>query len=133
MVAKISGFRKKKQHGFPQSLFSAGFLVFLLVVGGLLVAANLKLFSKRKELGKQEQDIQNQISRVSARQSELQKFAEESKSEWYQEKILRERGLYKKQGEEVVTIIPQTEEEQKSRIQQEASAQKRVWWDPLTW
>lgn len=138
MVAKKSGIRKlasPRRSGFTssRSVFSTGLLVFLLVMGFLLVAANLKLFFKRKELGRQEQDIASQISRVSARQSELQKLAQDSKSEWYQEKILRERGLYKKPGEEVFTIIPQTEEEQKSRLQQEPAAQKRVWWDPLTW
>ena len=44
----------------------------------------------------------------------------------YQERVLREQGLYQKPGEEVVTVLPLDEPEQKQQ-------EEKVWWNPWTW
>ncbi|MBI2642340.1 MAG: hypothetical protein HYW97_00625, partial [Candidatus Wildermuthbacteria bacterium] len=46
----------------------------------------------------------------------------------YQEKVLREQGLYQKPGEEVVTVLPPEQSQEQNRAQE-----KRVWWNPITW
>ncbi len=44
----------------------------------------------------------------------------------YQEKILREQGLYKKPGEQVITVLPPANQHQNSQ-----NTQKTPWWAPL--
>ena len=58
----------------------------------------------------------------------LQAGIVEVESVEYQEKVLREQGLYQKPGEEVVTILPLENSEEETN--QET---KRVWWNPTTW
>src|SRR3989338_8586000 len=109
------------------------FLTMLLVLGlGLvffLIFHNIRIYQKRVELQKRAEELQDQIASLGSRKTELESAIQVGTTQEYQEKVLREQGLYKKPGEEVVTIIPpeQVQEEQKA---QQAS---RVWWNPFSW
>ena len=122
--------RKKRNSTFQNILVAA---VFLFIFGGgigFMSYQNIKINQKRGELQGKLQFLQAQAGQLSVRKTELEKQIGEIESEEYQEKILREQGLYKKEGEEVVTILPP---EVVSGELKGTEKQERAWWNPLTW
>ena len=121
--------RKKKIGRLRDTVFLTMLLALGLGLGIFLVFHNIRIYQKRVELQERAEDLKSQISSLESRKSELESAIQVGTTQEYQEKVLREQGLYKKPGEEVVTIIPpeQIQEEQK---QQQAS---RVWWNPWSW
>ena len=87
---------------------------------------------KRAELQGKLDALRTQAAELSARTKELQANIQESQSENYQEKILREQGLYKKPGEEVITVLPPEGKTEQKATEQPAQ-KRRVWWNPRTW
>jgi len=126
MIAKVSGFRKKKGSSTTKKVFGWSFLVLIALLGLFLIFYNLRIYQKRAELEERAKELQLKILELSQREKELQEQFEISNTKEYQERVLREQGLYQKAGEEVVTIVPLKEPEQKEQ-------KERVWWDPSTW
>jgi cell division protein FtsB len=128
MVTQISKLRKKKREKF-QNMAVAVFLVLVVVIFvGFLVFHNIRIYQKRAELSKQTQILQERIEESQARNQEVQEGIQERQTQEYQERILREQGLYQKEGEEVFTVVrPEIQE------QQEVVQEKKIWWDPRTW
>jgi hypothetical protein len=104
-------------------------LVLGLGLGIFLIFHNIRIYQKRVELQERAENLRTQIVSLEQSKSELESAIQVGLTQEYQEKVLREQGLYKKPGEEVVTILPpeQVQEEQK---QQQGN---RVWWNPFTW
>ena len=130
MVARKLNFRKKDESAFQNIIL---LIVFVLIFGGLLtffIFQNVKIGQKRGDLEDNLGVLQAQVGELSARKRQLQESIKETQSQYYEEKILREQGLYKKPGEEVVTILV-PEEEQQAEV--ETEEEKRVWWNPFTW
>ena len=127
MIARPK-FRKKKIGKLRDTVFLTMLLVLGLGLGTFLVFHNIRIYQKRVELQKRTEVLKDQIASLEGRKGELESAIQVGTTQEYQEKVLREQGLYKKPGEEVVTILPpeQVQEEQK----QQAS---RVWWNPFTW
>ena len=128
MVAQISKYRKKKEDRLHGLLPTVIFLAILVGGLGFLLFYNVKIGQKKAELEKKAQDLQQRIGELSQRKAELESGLAEVNTTEFQEKILREKGLYKKPGEEVVTILPQEEEK---TIQEEQ--EEKVWWNPWSW
>lgn len=127
MIAKK---RKKRNSAFQNILVG---VVFLFIFGGgigFMSYQNIKINQKRGELEGKLQSLQAQTAQLSTRKAELAQQIGEIESEEYQEKLLREQGLYKKEGEEVVTVLPP--EVVSGEVRQEEE-QERAWWNPLTW
>jgi len=124
-----SRLRKKKIGKLRDTVFLTMLLVLGLGLGSFLVFNNIRIYQKRVELQKRAEVLKDQIASMENRKSELESAIQVGATPEYHEKVLREQGLYKKPGEEVVTIIPpeQVQEEQK---QQQAG---RVWWNPWSW
>ena len=93
-----------------------------------LIGNNIVLNQKRSQLQEKANDLRTQLEELQTQKSSLQQGIGESQTLEYQEKILREQGLYKKPGEEVITIIPL-----ETQTKEKDSQSKRVWWDPRTW
>lgn len=122
--------RKKRNSAFQNILVAA---VFLFIFGGgigFMSYQNIKINQKRGELEEKLQSLQAQAGQLSMRKTELERQIGEIESEGYQEKLLREQGLYKKEGEEVVTILPP---ETVSGEFKETEEQEHAWWNPLGW
>lgn len=106
--------------------------MFVVIFGGIigfLAFQNVKIFQKRSELSRRAQELRSQIEQLESKRHQLQASISESQTTEYQEKVLREQGLYKKPGEDVVTILEvEAEEESQGREQQE-----KTWWAPWTW
>ena len=100
-----------------------------LGLGAFLIFYNIRIYQKRVELQERAENLKAQIASLEKNKSELESAIEIGTTEEYQEKVLREQGLYKKPGEEVVTIIA-PEQVQEAREQQRGS---RSWWNPFTW
>ena len=130
MVARKLNFRKKDESAFQNIIL---LIVFVIIFGGLLtffIFQNVKIGQKRGDLEDNLGVLQAQVGELSARKRQLQESIKETQSQYYEEKILREQGLYKKPGEEVVTILVPKEEQQ---AEAETEEEKRVWWKPWTW
>ena len=111
-----------------QNLFLAGIFVFLVVgIGGVLVFNNIQLFQKTQELRTQADALRSQKKNLEALKAQLEQGISQGQTPEYQEKILREKGLYQKPGEQVITVVP---EEPK---QETPSKPAKVWWDPRSW
>ena len=127
MVTYIAKIRKRKR----ETVRGIGVIVLLvLLVGGfigLLVFNNVKLYQRKAELTKQADVLQAEVAALQERGRELEQGIAERQSPEYQERILREQGLYKKPGEEVFTVLQVKEQ------QQEEETAEVKWWDPRTW
>lgn len=121
--------RKKKIGKLRDTVFLTMLLVLGLGLGFFLVFHNIRIYQKRVELQKRAEILKSQIASLEGRKGELESAIQVGTTQEYQEKVLREQGLYKKPGEEVVTIIPpeQVAEEQKEQ------QGNRVWWNPWSW
>lgn len=128
MISSVR-FRKKKIGKLRDTVFLTMLLALGLGLGFFLVFHNIRIYQKRVELQKRTEGLKSQIASLENRKSELESVIQVGTTQEYQEKVLREQGLYKKPGEEVVTIIPpeQVQEEQK------AQQANRVWWNPWSW
>ena len=111
-----------------QNLFLAGLFVFLVAgLGGVLLFNNIQLYRKTQELGSRAEELRLQKANLEAEKAKLQTDITQSQTPEYQEKILREKGLYQKPGEQVITVVPQ---EQKQEAPEKPA---KAWWDPRTW
>lgn len=121
--------RKKKIGKFRDTVFLSMLLVVGLSLGAFLLFYNIRIYQKRVELQKRAENLQSQIASLESRKNELESAIQVGTTQEYQEKVLREQGLYKKPGEEVVTIIPpeQVQKEQKQ------AKENKVWWNPFSW
>ena len=126
MVAKLSRFRKRRESSHAKKVFGWSFLVLIGLLGLFLIFHNLRLYQKRAELQEKARELQLEIAELSQQGEVLQQQLKIRTTREYQERVLREQGLYQKPGEEVVTIIPLEEPEQKEQ-------EEKVWWNPFLW
>jgi cell division protein FtsL len=126
MVAKK---RKYTKHSGEEKLL-IGFLLLLdVLIMGFLVFGNLKLYSENKEVKKQYFNLNQELVYLENKNRELKELFSYTNEDDYTEAILREKGMYQKQGEEVVVITrenpPQTELAQGNN--QRAAQSASVW------
>jgi len=109
---------------------SVVFVAVLAGVIGFFVFQNITIGQKRADLKDQLSDLQIRIAELSVQQEGLQNDIQGIETEEYQEKLLREQGIYKKEGEEVVTVLPADANFDQAGLKEE---EQRVWWKPWTW
>jgi len=130
MVTKLSKFGKKRNSKAENIIASVVFVAVLLGVIGFFVYQNISIAQKRGNLEGQLADLQTRVTELSVQQEGLQSDIQDIETEEYQEKLLREQGLYKRQGEEVITVLPADEILEGVGVKEE---KQRVWWKPWTW
>ncbi|MBI1984987.1 MAG: septum formation initiator family protein [Candidatus Wildermuthbacteria bacterium] len=129
MISNIAYSRKKKHASFQNFILLGVFLVIFLGVVGALFMQNVRIYQKRSELQQRENDLRLQIEQLQNQKAALQSAITENQTQDYQEKVLREQGLYKKPGEEVVTVLPPKD----NGVSLQKETQQKIWWDPRTW
>jgi len=95
-------------------------LLDVLIIG-FLVFGNLKLYSENKETSSRYIDLNKELEYLENKNQELKELFSYASEEDYTEAVLREKGLYKKEGEEVIVItrdIPPLEEQGQVKEQQ---------------
>ena len=97
-----------------------GLLFFIITV--FLIVSNWKMSKKRTELEDRILKIQQEIEVLEERNEQLKAGVAETLESDYAEKVLREKGLYKKKGENVVVILPLEEGEG-----EEKEEEKNIW------
>lgn len=131
MVAKISKFGKKKNSFLENVVVSLVFVVVFFGIIGFFVYQNVKIGQKRSDLENRLWELQAQVSELSLQGAVLEENIAETQTEEYQEKVLREQGLYKKEGEQVVTILPAEDTTESTSPEEEKKTRK--WWNPFSW
>lgn len=128
MVAKRKRFNKGKEEIFQNIVLILLFFLIFFGITGLLFYNNIKISSKRGELGNQAQELQNKVVELEAQKKELEEGGFKIEDIEFQEEVLREKGLYKKPGEEVITILPIDDEDSLNQAEEGSN-----WWNPLNW
>lgn len=100
-----------------------------------MLYGNITMYVKRSSLNQKAEELAGRITIFRQKEQKLKEAQSREQTAAYQEKILREQGLYKKQGEEVVTVIQEKRAlaEDGGVSAPEQIRRPRVWWDPLTW
>ncbi|MDP2641453.1 MAG: hypothetical protein Q8P39_02850, partial [Candidatus Yanofskybacteria bacterium] len=109
MVAKATRYRKEAN--LSSLALAALFIAIVGVIGTALVAQNARMIQKRAELTRTLESLEARVSVLGEREEDLQAAVDQNEDEFFQEKVLRERGLYQRPGEQVVTILSADEEE----------------------
>jgi len=131
MVAKISKFSKQKRQVFEGVLAAAVFVIVFGGIVGFFVFQNVNTYQRRAGLENRLQELQAQASDLVRQKEILEAAVADTQTEEYQERVLREQGLYKKEGEEVVTVLPP--EDESEVVPRKENTKERVWWQPWTW
>jgi cell division protein FtsB len=97
--------KRRYKKGNKQDKALMGLLVFLdILIIGFLIFGNLKLYAENKAINKQYSNINKELEQLENKNEELKELFAFTSEEEYIERILREKGMYKKAGEEVVVI-----------------------------
>ncbi|MBI2098054.1 MAG: hypothetical protein HYT49_00105 [Candidatus Wildermuthbacteria bacterium] len=132
MIPEHSKFSKGRRKRFENVVVGAVFGGMLFIVLGFLVYQNVSMAQKRSSLEGRLQELRVEeneyLAQIQAKEAAIANIQLEER----QEKILREQGLYKKEGEEVVTILPPEENTVEGTTEGEGKTE-RVWWNPFSW
>jgi len=111
-------------------IVSGVFIVFLGSMFAFFIYQNVSIDQKRSVLEGRLQDLRVQASELSAQRAILEANVADTQSKEYQEKILREQGLYQKEGEQVITILAPEAAVETDPVEEKKDS---VWWNPFTW
>lgn len=101
MVAKKRRYKK----GAKQEKVLMGLLMLLnILIVAFLVFGNLKLYAENRAIGIQYFNLDEELGQLERRNQELREMFFLAYQDDQIEKFLRERGLYKREGEGVVAI-----------------------------
>jgi len=116
MVAKIkktkkARFAREARRGSRQNIFFSVLLgMLLLVVVGFLIVSNWRINQKRTEYTAQIKVLQAELQALETKRQQLQAQISQTSEGEYLEEQARETLNLKKQGEEVVKVLPAEEE-----------------------
>ena len=114
-------------HFFPP-IWPDAYINPIVAIIGFFIYNNFIINSRRTDLEERKQELEAQLLELQLRQGDLEVKIKSNDSEEFQEKLLREQGLFQKPGEEVITVLPPDEREEVGSEETE-----RVWWNPTTW
>ena len=130
MLTRKIKFGKRKKRLFESVVVSGVFAAVFVLIVGLFIFQNVKISGKRADLEKRAQELQAQVEELASQRETLQANVEKTQTQEYQEKMLREQGLYKKEGEQVVTVLPAEKGAETAPVPEKKD---RKWWNPFTW
>jgi cell division protein FtsB len=70
-----------------------------------LIVGNVKLFIKKQDMKAQLVDLNQEVQKLAEKNIELDRVFYETSQQDYAEGVMRDEGLYKKEGEQVVVIV----------------------------
>jgi len=86
-----------------------------------LIVGNVRLFLKKQDMRAQLVDLNTEVVKLAEKNAELNKMFYEASQQEYAENIMREEGMYKKAGEEVVVILGNEQQEEETAVNAKAS------------
>jgi len=96
--------KNKKPGKFFEQFLKLSLTLVLLIIIYFLVEGNIKLYHKNQEVNNRYKEFKAELEEVEKKNEELNKLFYQASQQEYIEKVIREKGLYKKPGEEVVVI-----------------------------
>jgi len=102
-------------------------LIFNFTILGFLLIANVKLFSQTSEAKNKYLDLNKEIRDIERKNSELKELLAITTDKIEIEKFLREKGLYKKSGEEVVVIKREADSLSHNLVQENSQNSASLW------
>lgn len=128
MVAKKREYTKRS--GEEKMLI--GFLLILdVLIIGFLVFGNLKLYSENKEVKKQYLNLNQELVYLENKNRELKELFSYTNEGDYTEATLREKGMYKKEGEEVIVITRESSSETETTQNNGQTAESASVWQKI--
>jgi cell division protein FtsB len=103
-------YKKRRKFYNEKKLFSSFLAILVLIITFYLIFSNIKLSQKRKELDMRAEELRGEVIPLREKNEQLQGGLLNILQMEYKERILREKGLYKKEGESVVVILSPEEE-----------------------
>ena len=107
--------KKYKRKSSSRKIFvslTLGSLLFIIIV--FLIISNWRINERRDGLIQRISQLRQEIQVLEERNQQLKAGVSQTLQSDYAEEVLREKGLYKKKGEEMVVILsPEAEEEGK--------------------
>jgi len=94
----------KKKNSLSDKFLIVLLVCFNFIILGFLVIANARLYSQTGEARHQYMNLNKEIRELEMKNDELEELLTLTTDEAEIEKLLREKGLYKKPGEEVIVI-----------------------------
>ncbi|MBU1046055.1 hypothetical protein KJ616_02980 [Patescibacteria group bacterium] len=126
MIAKK---RKYTKHPGQEKVLIGLLMILDVMIVGFLVFGNLKLYSENREVRSQYLNLNKELQYLESKNQELKELFSYTNEADYTEAVLREKGLYKKEGEEVVVITRDSAlpAEQAPANAQQAAESASVW------
>lgn len=115
-----------KDNSVQNILISLILGILFLIIIVFLVFSNLKINKRRAELSQKISQLKKEIQMLQEKNDRLKASLEDVGDSEYAEKILREKGLYKKKGEKVIVVLPSQEKPKKIEEKKEES-----FWDKI--
>jgi cell division protein FtsB len=81
-----------------------------------LIVGNVKLFIKKQDMKAQLVDLNQEVQKLAEKNIELDKMFYETSQQDYAEGVMRDEGLYKKEGEQVVVIVGNDQQQGETQI-----------------
>jgi cell division protein FtsB len=103
---------RRKIKTFQSTFFPLFLGVLFIMIVSFLMISNWEIHKRRIEFNQRVLELKQEIQNLEGRNEQLKAGVSETLESDYTEKILREKGLYKKEGEEVVVILPPEEKEE---------------------
>lgn len=118
----------KRKYSLSDIILIALLIVFNFSILGFLLVANSKLFTERNTIKGQNVNFQRQIKELEQKNDQLRELFASAEDSAQVEKLLREKALYKKEGEKVVAITREEapEIERPKPIPKEASVLEQL-------
>ena len=85
------------------------YIISTIILVIFLIFSTVRIEKRKIVLNKRIEELKNETSNIEKENAALKKAEEEGKSSYYIEKLLREKGLYKKKGEYVAVILMPSE------------------------
>ncbi len=111
---KVKRSYKKKKRNYTKNIVIFFLFSFILY----MAFTNITLLKRKNQLAYQYADLQEVVNITGKRNAELQEENAIIYDKDYQEKLLREKGMYKKEGEGVI-VIKELEEQEKEEKEKE--------------
>jgi len=124
---------KRRSFFDKNKVFTFLLAILLLIITFYLAISNIKLNEKRSELDKRAEELRREVEALEERNSQLQGGLSNSLQLEHKERVLREKGLYKKEGENMVVILSPEKKEEEEKEKEEPKGFFESLWEKINW
>jgi len=113
-------YKKNRGNTFTVILFTS----LLIIIISFLIISNIRINNRREEIINRIDILEKEAEILEEKNKDLKAGVSKTMQPEHAEKILREKGLYKKEGEEMVIIIPEEGAEEENKEEERSIWEK---------